>query len=195
MSAATETVRPSLADIGMQTDDVFIRSGTLTVDPCTCPDPPQTRDIAAVSEHCHSTEDSYNAEHSYDGKGPYSAYPVTVDCGDGDDGYCISSTERKWFDRARLEYSFDILERLSDSQLETLYSAYHALRDWHSGLPLDDDQHMALLRVCLIADKYRSRGELATPTTLLTSMAFRHTDKDDILGTIPRLVVEYYSEQ
>ncbi|KAJ2063905.1 hypothetical protein GGI17_001398 [Coemansia sp. S146] len=170
-----------MADIGTQTDDVFIRSGPpLAVDPSTCPNPSQTRDIAAVSEHCHSTENCYDAEHSYGGEGPYSAersysaHPVTVDCGDGDDGYCITHTEWKWVDMVRRDYNVNILDRLSDLQLETLYSAYHALRDWHSGLPLNNDQHMALLRVCLIADKHRSRGELATPTTLLTSIVFRH---------------------
>ncbi|KAJ2866303.1 hypothetical protein GGH94_001668 [Coemansia aciculifera] len=152
------------------------------------------------SEHCCNGDNNYNGERCdnpvgrYSAEDSYSAYPVSVDCGKADGEYCITRTEWKWADRVRRDYNVDILDRLSDSQLETLYSAYHALRDWHSGLPLDDDQHMALLRVCLIADKHRSRGELATPTTLLTSMAFRHMDKYDVLYTIPRLVVEYYSE-
>ncbi|KAJ2065150.1 hypothetical protein GGI17_000561 [Coemansia sp. S146] len=147
------------------------------------------RPSSTIVESTHTcTERSYNAESRYN------AYPVTVDCGEGDDKYLITCTEWKWICRVRNDYNVDLLDRLSNSQLETLYSAYHALRDWHSGLPLDDGQHMALLRVCFIADKHRSRGELATPTMLLTSMAFRHMDNDDVLYTIPRLVVEYYSE-
>ncbi|KAJ2063093.1 hypothetical protein GGI17_001940 [Coemansia sp. S146] len=146
------------------------------------------------AERCDNPVGRYSAEDSYSAKGRYNAYPVSVDCGKAEGGYCITPTEWKWIDMVRRDYNVELLAKLSYSQLETLYSAYHALRDWHSGLPLDDDQHMALLRVCLIADKYRSRGELATPTTLLTSMAFKHMDKYDVLYTIPRLVVEYYSE-
>ncbi|KAJ2064470.1 hypothetical protein GGI17_000980 [Coemansia sp. S146] len=149
------------------------------------------------AEHCCDGDNPvgrYSAEDSYSAGGRYNAYPVTVDCGEGDGDYGITCTEWKWIGRVRHDYNADLLDRLSDSQLETLYSAYHALRDWHSGLPLDDDRHMALLRVCLIADKYRSRGELATPTTLLTSMAFKHMDKYDVLYIIPCLVVECYSE-
>ncbi|KAJ2254453.1 hypothetical protein GGI13_002152 [Coemansia sp. RSA 455] len=60
-------------------------------------------------------------------------------------------------------------------------------------LPLGDNQRMALLRVCLIGDKHRSRGEAAMSTTmLLTSTAFRHMDKGDVMDTILSLVVEYY---
>ncbi|KAJ1908841.1 hypothetical protein LPJ71_003765, partial [Coemansia sp. S17] len=107
----------------------------------------------------------------------------------------IASEDLRWFTRFRVEYNLDLLDKLSDSQLETVYAAYHALRDWRAGLQLDGDQRLALFRVCLIADKHRSRGEVATPTTLLTSMAFRNMDKDDVMDTIPRLVLEYYSEK
>ncbi|KAJ2253768.1 hypothetical protein GGI13_002521, partial [Coemansia sp. RSA 455] len=54
---------------------------------------------------------------------------------------------------------------------------------------------MALFRMCLIEDKHRPRSEAAMSTTmLLTSTAFRHMDKGDVMDTISRLVVEYYGK-
>ncbi|KAJ2039286.1 hypothetical protein H4S03_001793 [Coemansia sp. S3946] len=154
------------------------------------PDAPQTMDIGTGPD---APAVSVNAGIS----APRTATSIVRSYEPEHGGYTgsIASEDLRWFARFRVEYNLDLLDKLSDSQLETVYSAYHALRDWHAGLQLDGDQRLALFRVCLIADKHRSRGEVATPTTLLTSMAFRNMDKDDVMDIIPRLVLEYYSEQ
>ncbi|KAJ2463299.1 hypothetical protein GGI03_003925 [Coemansia sp. RSA 2337] len=97
-------------------------------------------------------------------------------------------------DIAQREYNYDLLDRLSNYQLERLYSAYHALRDWYTDLLLDDDQRRDLSHVRLMAVRQRARGEMAMPTTLLTSMALRNMDNDDVQDIIPRLILDYYSE-
>ncbi|KAJ2038446.1 hypothetical protein H4S04_008349, partial [Coemansia sp. S16] len=154
------------------------------------PDAPQTRDIGTGPD---APAVGVNAGIS----APRTATSIVRSYEPEHGGYAdsIASEDLRWFARFRVEYNLDLLDKLSDSQLETVYAAYHALRDWRAGLQLDGDQRLALFRVCLIADKHRSRGEVATPTTLLTSMAFRNMDKDDVMDTIPRLVLEYYSEK
>ncbi|KAJ2040693.1 G2/mitotic-specific cyclin [Coemansia sp. S3946] len=90
-----------------------------------------------------------------------------------------------------------------DRQKDLTWRMRHELVDWmvqiHYQLCLLPEAlflvRMALFRMCLIEDKHRPRSEAAMSTTmLLTSTAFRHMDKGDVMDTISRLVVEYYGK-
>ncbi|KAJ2819481.1 hypothetical protein FBU31_005516, partial [Coemansia sp. 'formosensis'] len=141
------------------------------------------------SSYTVDSDSSYTVDSSYtiDSVGP-----VSFDCGDGENEYSITDAEAEWIDEIRRYYNVDLLYKLSDSEVEILYTAHHALLDWHFDLRLTAKQNKALRRVRWIAYKYRVRGEAASESTLVASMSFSYMDKDDVLDIIPQLVKEYY---
>ncbi|KAJ2800142.1 hypothetical protein H4S07_005250, partial [Coemansia furcata] len=122
--------------------------------------------VDSDSSYTVNSDSSYTVDSSYTTD---SVGLVSFDCRDGKNKYSITDAKAEWIDKIQHYYNIDLLYKLSDSEVEILYTAHHALLDWHFGLRLTAKQNKALRRVHWIAYKYRVRGEAASESTLVAS--------------------------
>ncbi|KAJ2252007.1 hypothetical protein GGI13_003528 [Coemansia sp. RSA 455] len=102
----------------------------------------------------------------------------------------LSNESAPWLEPRLANYGVDmptaVAAAAADAALEPLLANKTA--------PWDTSGKEDLSLVRLMAGRQKACGEMATPTTLLTSMALRYMDYDNVLDIIPQLILDYNSE-
>ncbi|KAJ2034714.1 hypothetical protein GGI03_001819 [Coemansia sp. RSA 2337] len=88
-----------------------------------------------------------------------------------------------------------LLLKLDSADWSVVHTSFFALEDWRKNLPLAGGDHSALRGVCQLSQRLTDKGEHATSTSLIVSMAYILGLNDEELDTIPTLIEDYYRTQ